>query len=141
MKWSYSILYYFLSSTAGLYLIKDTSYYPSWLGGSGACLNQFQNAPYLPEATNAMKLFYLFQFGKHFSRLFSHMFIKQEGNYYEYVLHHSLSTFLIFFSYLTNQWLVGIMVLICHDLSDLFLIMARGYKVRILINIGLQKLF
>lgn len=141
MKWSYSILYYFLSSTAGLYIIKDTSYYPSWLGGSGACLNQFQNAPYLPESTNAMKLFYLFQFGKHFSRLFSHMFIKQEGNYYEYVLHHSLSTFLIFFSYLTNQWLVGIMVLICHDLSDLFLIMARGYKVRILINIGLQKLF
>jgi len=36
---------------------------------------------------------------------------------------------LIFFSYLTNQWLVGIMVLLCHDASDFFLIMARGYKV------------
>lgn len=75
-----------------------------------------------------MKIFYLFQLGKHFSRLFSHMFIKQEGNYYEYILHHSLSTFLIVFSYLTNQWLIGIMVLLCHDISDLFLIMARGYK-------------
>lgn len=56
------------------------------------------------------------------------MFIKQEGNYYEYILHHSLSTFLIVFSFLTNQWLIGIMVLLCHDVSDLFLIMARGYK-------------
>lgn len=75
-----------------------------------------------------MKIFYLLQFGKHFSRLFSHMFIRQEGNYYEYILHHALSTFLILFSYLTNQWLIGIMVLLCHDVSDLFLIIARGYK-------------
>lgn len=111
-------------------LIKDTSYFPTWLGGQGACLNLTIGAPNLPEATQAMKIFYLLQFGKHFSRLFSHVFIRQEGNYYEYILHHSLSTFLIFFSYLTNQWLIGIMVLLCHDISDLFLIIARGYKVR-----------
>lgn len=84
-----------------------------------------------------MKIFYLFQLGKHFSRMFSHMFIRQEGNYYEYILHHSLSTFLIVFSYLTNQWLIGIMVLLCHDVSDLFLIMARGYKVHICLAVGL----
>lgn len=98
-------------------------------------------APALPEATQAMRIFYLLQFGKHFSRLFSHMFIKQEGNYYEYVLHHSLSTFLILFSYLTNQWLIGIMVLLCHDISDFFLIIGRGYKVFSENNSGLQKLF
>lgn len=84
-----------------------------------------------------MKIFYLFQFGKHFSRLFSHMFIRREGNYYEYILHHALSTFLILFSYLTNQWLIGILVLLCHDISDLFLIIARGYKVIFLSNLGL----
>ena len=78
-----------------------------------------------------MKIFYIVQFGKHLSRTFTHMFIRSEGNYYEYVLHHSLSTFLILFSYLTNLWLVGAMVLFCHDLSDLFLIAARFYKVKL----------
>jgi len=52
-----------------------------------------------------------------------------------------LSTFLILFSYLTNQWLIGIMVLLCHDISDLFLIIARGYKVFYQNILGLSKLF
>ncbi len=103
-------------------------------------MNQLLNAPALPEATTYMKIFYLVQFGKHFSRLVSHMFIRQEGNYYEYVLHHALSTFLILFSFLTNLWLIGIMVMLCHDLSDFFLILARGYKVKSLLILGLQKL-
>lgn len=104
-------------------------------------MNQYYDAPNLPSATYPMKLFYLFQLGKHASRLFSHIFIRPEGNYYEYVLHHSLSTFLIFFSYLTNQWLIGIMVLLCHDASDFFLILSRGYKVKKYFYLGLQKLF
>lgn len=131
VKWVYSIFYYLISSIAGYMLIKDTSFFPTWLGGHGACMNIIFGAPAILEATNGMKIYYLFQFGKHFARLFIHMFIHQEGNYYEYVLHHSLSTFLIFFSYLTNQWLIGIMVLLCHDISDLFLIFCRGYKVRV----------
>lgn len=129
VKWIYSIVYYFISSVAGYILIKDTSFFPTWLGGHGACLNIINGVPAIPEATLGMKIFYLIQFGKHFARFIIHMFIHQEGNYYEYILHHSLSTFLILFSYLTNQWLIGIMVLLCHDISDLFLIFCRGYKV------------
>jgi hypothetical protein len=33
------------------------------------------------------------------------------------------------FSYLTNQWHIGIFVLLIHDYSDFALIMARAYKV------------
>lgn len=58
-------------------LIKDTTFFPTWLGGKGACLNIVNHAPALPEATENIKIFYLLQFGKHFSRLFSHLFIKQ----------------------------------------------------------------
>lgn len=75
-----------------------------------------------------MKVFYVLQFGKHFARFFQHVFIRSEGNFFEYALHHALSTFLIFFSYLTNQWLVGIFVLLIHDISDFFLILARAYR-------------
>ena len=76
-----------------------------------------------------MKVFYILQFGKHFSRFFSHVFIRSEGNFFEYALHHGLSVFLIAFSYLSNQWLIGIFVLLIHDSSDLVYALARFYKV------------
>lgn len=82
VKWGYSLVYYLISSIAAIYILKDTSYFPTWLGGNGSCSNQYVNAPFLSEANYAMKIFYLLQFGKHSSRLFSHMFIRQEGNYY-----------------------------------------------------------
>jgi hypothetical protein len=82
VKWGYSLVYYLISSIAAIYILKDTSYFPTWLGGNGSCSNQYVNAPLLSEANYTMKIFYLLQFGKHASRLFSHMFIRQEGNYY-----------------------------------------------------------
>ena len=81
------------------------------------------------DVTFEMKIIYIVQFGKHFSRFFSHVFIRSEGNFFEYVLHHGLSVFLIVFSYLTNQWLIGLFVLCLHDYTDFALILARAYKV------------
>ena len=42
-----------------------------------------------------MELFYSVQFGKHLGRFIAHIFIRSEGNFYEYCLHHTLSLFLI----------------------------------------------
>lgn len=75
-----------------------------------------------------MRMFYLVEMGKHLARFFMHIFIRSEGSYYEYVLHHSLSTFLIFFSYTMNMWMIGIFVLFVHDISDVFLALARAYR-------------
>jgi hypothetical protein len=46
---------------------------------------------------------------------------------------------LISFSYLTNQWLVGILVLFLHDLSEIILMIGRGYAVPNELPLGLQK--
>lgn len=78
------------------------------------------------------------QFGKHFSRLFVHFFIRPEGNFYEFGLHHTLSVFLIIFSYLMDHWLIGCFVLLIHDSTDMTLIFARAYKVKHEISLGLQ---
>lgn len=75
-----------------------------------------------------MEIFYIIQTGKHLGRFIMHIFIKPEGSYYEYCLHHSLSLFLIGFSYCINMWLIGIFVLVLHDYSDFGLIIARSYK-------------
>ena len=52
---------------------------------------------------------------------------RNDTKFFEYLLHHSMAFFLIFFSYCTNLITSGIMVLLTHDISDAFLVLARGY--------------
>jgi hypothetical protein len=47
VKWSYSIIYYTISSIVGYCLIKDTNSFPTWLGGNGSCYNFIKDAPLL----------------------------------------------------------------------------------------------
>ena len=101
---------------------------PTWLGGYGYCTDLTRYINTFEEANRSMQIYYVLQFGKHLGRFFQHCFIRAEGNFYEYALHHGLSTFLIFFSYLTNQWIIGIFVLIIHDVSDIALILCRAYR-------------
>lgn len=61
-------------------------------------------------------------------RFFQHVFIRPEGNFYEFTLHHALSNFLIFFSYMMNFWMIGMFLLLIHDISDFFLIIPRAYR-------------
>lgn len=75
-----------------------------------------------------MALYYYVQLGKHLSRFFAHAFVRPEGNYYEYLLHHSLSVFLMYFSFCMDMWVIGIFVLIIHDYTDMALVLGRAYK-------------
>lgn len=82
------------------------------------------------------------QAGVHLHSLGSQLLSKRgDGKFYEYTLHHSCTVFLIWFSYMMNYLLVGIIVLLIHDPSDVLLILVRAYndmKKRILIlNIGI----
>lgn len=128
MKWGYSLGYYIISATWGYLILRKIPDFPTWLGGTGS-LDFFAGMPKFSAATNEMSMFYILQLGKHFSRFFTHVFIRPEGNYYEIALHHGLSVFLIAFSYLTNLWFIGIFVLVLHDFSDFWLIFSRAYKV------------
>ena len=50
-----------------------------------------------------------------------------DPKFYEYALHHGLALFLLWFSYMMNFIVVGVIVLLIHDPSDVFLIAARAY--------------
>ncbi len=128
VKWAFSLFYYAISSIAAFLIVLPTTFMPTWMGGDGYCTDVTRYVSSFDEANQVMKVFYIIQFGKHLGRFFQHVFIRTEGNFYEYALHHGLSTFLIFFSYLTNQWIIGIFVLLIHDVSDFFLILARAYR-------------
>ena len=129
VKWGYSMFYYLFSSSIGLYLVMETKLLPTWMDSDSDCFNTYKDYPQISESYDLLNYYYLMQLGKHFARAFLHMFVRPEGNYYEYALHHMLSLSLIIFSYLMNFWLVGILVLFLHDISDFFLILIRSYMV------------
>ena len=128
MKWGFSIFYYISTTIFAYIILLPTSYMPTWLGGNGDCTDCIRYVNSFDEATSAMEIYYGIQFGKHFGRFFQHVFIRPEGNFYEYTLHHALSMFLIFFSYMMNFWMIGIFLLMIHDVSDVFLIVPRAYR-------------
>ena len=74
--------------------------------------------------------------GIHFESFFIHIFINYyESKYYEYMLHHGVAFYLIFFSYITNMLEGGSVVLIMHDSSDVILTFIRAiadFKVNII---------
>jgi len=45
VKWGYSTIYYVLMSVASFLVLKNTSYFPTWLGGSGSPLNVHNDFP------------------------------------------------------------------------------------------------
>lgn len=76
VKWGFSILYYGFSSLAAFLLLRKTSYFPTWLGGHGSPLNIYNDFPENSEFSSQIEVFYILQFGKHFSRTFGHFFIR-----------------------------------------------------------------
>jgi TLC domain len=127
-KWVFCITYYSCSTVACYFLFKDMIFFPSMLGGSGSCAGLFKYMPESPFIPNGQK-FYMIQYACHLHALFDHIAYKRgDPKFWEMVLHHSVSVFLIGYSYMTNGLAIGILVLFVHDPSDVFLDLGRFYN-------------
>lgn len=75
-----------------------------------------------------VKLFYMVQTGTHLYTFVHQVIFKwSDPKYFEFVLHHGMAFFLLWFSYMMNFTGFGIIVLILHDPGDVFLILGRSY--------------
>jgi ceramide synthetase len=52
---------------------------------------------------------------------------KNDRKYYEWMLHHFMAASLILFSMMCNEITAGVMILIIHDASDIFMAGSRTY--------------
>jgi hypothetical protein len=76
--------------------------------------------PYLRE-------FYIVSMSAHFTTLMEQILFKRdEAKYYEYFLHHHLSFIMILNSYFQHQWPMGSVIMVTHDLTDIFLASTRA---------------
>lgn len=128
--WLSCIIYYTFTSILSYVLFRDSFFFPNLIGGSGTCSDIYKYTPYAVYVPYA-KMFYQMQFGWHFHTLIDHVVYKwKDPKFWEMFLHHIVAVFLIFFSYLTNQVPVGILVLTTHDPCDIGLYGSRFYNDR-----------
>ena len=126
--WLGSIIYYTFTSCLAYILFHDSWFFPTSLGGSAECADIYKYTPHVPHIPGAV-FFYQMQFGWHFHTLIDHVVYKwREPKFWEMFLHHAVAVFLIFFSYLSNQVAVGILVLVTHDPCDVGLYGSRFYN-------------
>mmetsp|Transcript_10993 Transcript_10993/g.12033 ORF Transcript_10993/g.12033 Transcript_10993/m.12033 type:complete len:377 (-) Transcript_10993:684-1814(-) len=114
-----TLFYIFIVSWAYI-MLKDTEFLGSQFGGSGDFKNIWKGFPYhdYPDGT---RLYYMVSFAYHAQSLFFHVLISEPRNdYMEMLLHHTVTCFLIYLSFVLNYFRVGMMVLFVHDFSDIF---------------------
>jgi ceramide synthetase len=127
-KWILDFFYYSFSSVTTYFILKDSDFLPPALLGKGD-VNLIRNEKFPELEFNPyLQTMYLVQLGTHvYSFLHQILVRRNDKKFFEYVLHHGMALFLILFSYSTNQLRIGSIVLITHDFSDVFIVLARGY--------------
>ena len=100
------------------------------MAGGGACSDIYREYPNWPLAKKTeLEIYYSFQLGAHIFSVFElAVFKRNDHKYYEWMLHHFMASSLILFSLLSNQILPGILILIVHDASDIFMAAGRFYS-------------
>jgi hypothetical protein len=70
--------------------------------------------------------YYVLELSFYVGGIFVHVFIdKPLKDYYVMLFHHIVTVCLILFSYLLGHHRIGVLVLLCHDVSDVFLDYAK----------------
>ncbi len=119
-------------SVWGLYCIWNTDFLMPHIGGDNgfsALKNALSSYPQSgPEVmSRGIHYYYLVQIGYRVETTLYLMLANNEPKYYEYLMHHLMAVHCTIFSYETGMFPAGMQVLICHDLSDCVVQIARFY--------------
>ena len=108
----------------------DQENLPNCMGGKYDCSKLLTDFPFpqYPLAIPHLKTYYLFQLGANIYKLgYQIFFLKDDPKFYEFALHHFLTTFLIGFSFLIHALKMGSFIMLFHDFSDTFFLFSRIY--------------
>jgi len=125
-------LIYFVGSSAVLLVVllnpQDalSNILPPSLGGSGEIANCWRGAPYEYFLSPNLKTIYLVELGFHIQSIVWHVaFQDARSDHVEMLSHHIVTIILIVFSFVGNMSRVGIVILLIHDLPDIFVFWAK----------------
>ncbi|CAI2372413.1 unnamed protein product [Moneuplotes crassus] len=121
----FKVLYFSFTFYLGLFkVLKMTNFAPSVMFGNGELLYTVGDWPYTP-MPSTLKFYYLLSFSYYVEDGIVHLFLPPNYDYWEMVLHHVITCMLIFSSYMSGFWCIGIFVLIQMDFEDIWIGLIR----------------
>ena len=130
LKLSFDSFFYLVGTLYSFYYFRQESWFPASVGGQGSCGNIYEDYPDWPtDLRPEIERYFCFQLGVHTFSVFELIAIRRstERKYYEWMLHHSVAATLILFSMMCNEIIAGLMILIVHDMSDVFMSFGRFF--------------
>jgi len=119
---SWKVCFYVLAWTWGVRL----TYVYNLLGDTSVCWKFWPTPP-----TWEPRAFYLFQLGFYWHSLYAHFVYEvKRSDFWPLLIHHVVTIFLIYFSYITKFYYIGVLVLICHDINDILLEAGKTFVYR-----------
>lgn len=118
----YRTIWYVSITLFGYYCLKDEEWLPKLLGGKASFqdLAKFWvDLPYQKQEKKVM-IYYMIQLGNALCTYLSQFKNRSRNSYGEFLLHDEATITLLLLSFLNNYLRMGAVILILHDISDIF---------------------
>jgi len=122
-KWgtaAFKFFYMLLASTGGYYVLQDVDWLPSALGGKNDEPFGLDESSTSVEITQAQKVYYLIGIGYAMHSLGLHLVATPTNDYWDMGVHHLATLLLEVISYSSGMFRIGMLVLLLHDFTDVF---------------------
>jgi len=120
-------LFYITAVTYGTIVLKDTTFIPWFLGGSGSWEQMSAQLPFEP-VPPGVNTFFTFELGYFVGSVIEHTFFEEKTNdFVMYMLHHVMSLMLLSSAFLSNFLGLGCIALYPIDMGDIFTASASGF--------------
>ena len=100
-------------------VLKDSDFNSWRMLGNGDPLRMFSNLPF-PEIKTSMKYYYLISMAYHVESTIDHPLARPKNDFYEMLMHHTLTILLIGFSWTSGFQQIGVVVMLVMDNADIF---------------------
>ena len=122
---SFKSVYFIFTSVWGYYLLYKSEYIPYLLGGQSSTqqfLNIiFKDLPFQNVENMSLKIYYFWNFSYHLMSTLFHLTQTKRKNWQEMTMHHIITLILITFSYVLGLLKIGHIVMLIHDIPDIFI--------------------
>ncbi|KEG02799.1 longevity-assurance (LAG1) protein, putative [Plasmodium vinckei vinckei] len=115
----FNLIYFSLISIFGFISLKSQTYFPAEMGGQGETSAYFIGYPN-QKTSNLIHIYYFLNGGYLLTSVFSLLKSEKLPDFYENFLQHFCAMILVYFSYSHNFIKVGAIIMLCHDICEVF---------------------
>ncbi|CAX63954.1 hypothetical protein PFAG_00930 [Plasmodium falciparum Santa Lucia] len=115
----FNLFYFSLMSIFGFVVLRHETYFPTEMGGQGKLSDYFVDYPE-QKTSNLIHLYYFLNGGYLITSVYSLLISEKLPDFYENFLQHLCAIILVYFSYSQNFIRVGAIIMLCHDICEIF---------------------